>query len=90
MYALANFLYIQSMNVRLIHKKSEANIEVADFQALLDRLASLYAGGIEFKYDSDQAAVIVSKSGRSLGTVRAEGALHTIVWATLSLAEKEA
>ena len=78
------------MNIRLIHRQTEENVSAPEFQGLLDSLAALYANDVEFKYDGDQAAVVVTKSERVLGTVRAEGALHTIVWAALSLAEKEA
>lgn len=86
----ASFLYIQYMSIRLVHKKAEANVTGPEFQGLLDRLAALYSNDVAFKYDADQNAVVVTKAGRVLGSARTEGALHTIVWATLSLAEKEA
>lgn len=78
------------MNIRLVRKQSEENGSATELQQILDTLSSLYSNEVSFKYDADQSAVLVMKSGRVLGTVRAEGALHTIVWATLSIAEKEA
>ena len=82
------FLYIHDMGIRLIHKKAEGNVSAPEFQGLLDRLAALYANDMEFRYDPDQAAVIVSVSGRVVGSARTEGAMHTVIWAVLSLAEK--
>lgn len=76
------------MGIRLIHKKAEGNVSTPEFQGLLDRLAALYANNMEFRYDPDQAAVIVSVSGRVVGSARTEGAMHTVIWAVLSLAEK--
>lgn len=60
-----------------------------ELQALLDELAALYMG-VSFEYIPEQAGLSVMKSGRLLGTVRAEGALHTVIWAAMGLAEKEA
>lgn len=78
------------MGIKLLHRQTEARPTGAEFQDLLNRLAALYSQGIAFKYDEDQGAVTVSKGDRIIGNVRLEGALHTIIWATLSLAEKEA
>lgn len=78
------------MGIKLVHRRTESSIPSSEFQGILDTLASLYANDVAFKYDAEQASVVVSKAGRILGNVRAEGALHTIIWATLSLAEKEA
>lgn len=78
------------MPIRLIKRRAEGKISGPEFQGLLDRLASLYSNNVAFKYDPDQSSVVVTKAGRAIGNVRAEGALHTIVWATLSFAEKEA
>lgn len=78
------------MGIKLIKKKTEASTSSSEFQAILDSLAGLYANGVQFKYDGDQKVVAVIKGDKTIGTVRAEGALHTIIWATLSLAEKEA
>lgn len=78
------------MGIRLIKKKTEGSVDTGEFQEILDRLANLYSGNVQFKYDADQNAVIVTKGGMTLGSVRAEGALHTVIWGTLSLAEKEA
>lgn len=60
-----------------------------ELQTLLGQLASLYKD-VTFEYNPEQAGLSVMKSGRLLGTVRAEGALHTVIWAALGLAEKEA
>ena len=78
------------MHIQLVHTRAEGNDASPEFLDLLDKLGSLYANNVAFKYDPTQSAVVVSKSGRVLGTVRAEGALHTIIWAALSIAEKEA
>lgn len=78
------------MGIKLIKKKTEASTSAGEFQAILDSLAGLYANGVQFKYDGDQKVVAVTKGDKTIGAVRAEGALHTIIWATLSLAEKEA
>ena len=75
------------MGIRLIKRKSEG---VGTLPTVLDDLSALYADKVRFKYDGNQNAVVVSKAGRILGSVRAEGALHTVVWAAMSLAEKEA
>lgn len=75
--------------IHLIKKKTEEST-IEGFEESLDFLTRLYGGKVEFKYDNDQDAVVVMKSGRVVGTVRAEGALHTVIWAALSLAEKEA
>lgn len=78
------------MGIKLVKRKTEASTSASEFQAILDSLAGLYSNGVQFKYDADQKVVVVMKGDKTLGTVRSEGALHTIIWATLSLAEKEA
>ena len=88
MHGIPIFLYIQNMGIRLIHKQAEANVSPASFQGLLDELAGLYSDDVAFKYAADQQAVIVTKGSHVIGSIRTEGALHTIIWATLSLAEK--
>lgn len=60
-----------------------------ELQTLLDELAALYKD-ITFEYTPEHAGLSVMKSGHLLGTVRAEGALHTVIWAAMGLAEKEA
>lgn len=78
------------MGIKLVKRKTEASTSASEFQAILDSLANLYSNGVQFKYDADQKVVAVMKGDKTLGTVRSEGALHTIIWATMSLAEKEA
>jgi len=78
------------MGIRLVKKKVEASASGAEFQAILNSLAGLYANGVQFTYDGDQNGVTVTKGDKLIGTARAEGPLHTIIWAAMSLAEKEA
>lgn len=78
------------MGIRLIHKAAEGSMDSAGFQDLLDRLSAMYSGNVEFRHDPVQNSVAVMKGGRVLGSVSTEGALHTVVWAVLSLAEREA
>lgn len=78
------------MGIKLMKRKAEASTSTSEFQAILDSLARLYSNGVQFKYDANQKVVAVTKGDKTIGTVRSEGALHTIIWATLSLAEKKA
>lgn len=78
------------MGIKLIKRKAEASATPAEFQKILDSLALLYSGNVQFKYDGDQNAVIVTKGSRTVGTVPSEGALHTVIWSTMGLVEKEA
>lgn len=78
------------MRIRLVKKRVEASASGAEFQAILDSLSGLYANGVQFTYDGDQNGVTVTKGDKVIGTARAEGPLHTIIWAAMSLAEKEA
>lgn len=78
------------MGIKLIKKKTEGSATPEEFQGILDALARLYSNNVAFKYDNDQQAVAVTKAGRLLGSVRSQGALHTVIWAAMSIAEKEA
>lgn len=78
------------MGIRLIKRQTEGSATPAEFQGLLDELAALYANNVQFKYDPDQNAVVVTKNGNVLGSVRSEGALHTVIWETLNIAETKA
>lgn len=78
------------MGIRLVKKKVEASTSGEGFQAILDSLSGLYANGVQFSYDKDQNGVVVTKGDSLIGIARAEGPLHTIIWAAMSLAEKEA
>jgi hypothetical protein len=77
------------MKINLVSRKTEGNVSPVEFQRILDALGGLYSNGIAFIYDKDQGAVVVKKGDSLLGNVRCEGALHTIIWAALSVAEKE-
>lgn len=83
-------MYIQDMKINLVSKKIESSVSPVDFQQILDSLAALYSNDISFTYDKDQNAVVVKKGENLLENVRCEGALHTIIWATLSVAERKA
>lgn len=78
------------MHIKLVKRTTEESATPGEFQEILDALAGLYSNDVQFKYDTDQQAVVVTKGDRTLGSVRSEGALHTVIWATLSLAEKSA
>lgn len=78
------------MKIKLSSKKTEGTVPPDDFQGILDTLAALYSKGVAFIYDKDQNAVLVKKEDALLESVRCEGALHTIIWAAMSAAERKA
>lgn len=69
----------------MIHRNTESALP---FQGLLDELASLYGNDVKFVYDANQSAIIVMDGEMNLGSVRAQGAAHTIIWGVLSLMER--